>query len=63
MTWPADRAACYGLACNQHGTCERYAAVDHNSNPQQVFVDNCGPEHPLYIPIVPAVAPVEVRPL
>lgn len=55
-TWPADRAACFGVACHIHGSCARYQAIDHNDNQQQVFIDNCGPEHSAYIAVVPVAA-------
>lgn len=61
MKWPADKAACYGVCCHLHGTCERYAAVDHNDNQQQVFVDHCGPQYSLYVAVIPVMrAPVEL---
>lgn len=50
MPWQADEAACYGICCHQHGTCARYAAVDGNTNDHQVFIDNCGADHPAYVP-------------
>jgi len=49
--WPADRDVCYGVACNLHGTCQRYLAVDGNTNHHQLWRANCGPDHELYIPI------------
>ncbi len=53
MTWPTDKAICYGVCCHMHGTCQRYAAVDGNTNERQVAIDHCGPEYSLYIPILP----------
>lgn len=51
--WPPDQEACYGTCCALHGNCARYDAVDRNSNPRQLFIDNCGPGHPLYM-VTPA---------
>jgi hypothetical protein len=53
MTWPADKAACYGIACDRHLTCQRYAAVEGNTNPQQSYIAMCGPTRPSFIPIEP----------
>lgn len=53
MSWPADQAACFGVCCPKHAACARYHAIDHNTNQQQVWMDNCGPEHSAFIAIVP----------
>lgn len=45
---------CFGIACHVHGTCQRYAACDHSS-PDDHRIGDCGPEHALYVPILPAV--------
>ncbi len=57
-TWPADKAACYGITCPLHHTCERYRAVEGNTNQRQVFIAMCGPELPMFIPIQPEPTPV-----
>lgn len=48
--WRSDEAACYGIACGKHAKCLRWQAVDGNRNELQVFIDNCGPELPAFIP-------------
>lgn len=53
MNWPADKAACYGIGCTHHLDCERYRAVEGNSNQQQAFIAMCGPTLPLYMPVQP----------
>jgi hypothetical protein len=52
-TWPTDRTACFGTCCHLHSTCQRYAAVD-NSTEGTVFIDHCGMEYRMYIPILPS---------
>lgn len=42
--WPPHEPACYGLTCNRHSACARYAAVEGNDNHAQVFIGHCGPE-------------------
>lgn len=54
MTWPTDKAACYGLTCPHHADCARYIACEGNSHEQQQFIDTCrtthddGPVWPLF---------------
>lgn len=52
-TWPTETAACYGVCCRLHSTCQRYALVD-NAAEGTVFIDHCGMEYRMYIPILPA---------
>ena len=44
---------CMGVCCHLHGTCARYQQVD-GSVPEDHKVADCGPEHALYIPVLPA---------
>lgn len=62
--WPPGEPACYGITCCFHAACQRYAAVDNNSNPAQVFTDHCGADTPLFLPVVwlPATALPIVEP-
>lgn len=53
LAWSADKAACYGTACQIHGTCQRWHAVENNRNELQGYIDNCGLEHALYIAVIP----------
>lgn len=52
-TWPTQTAACFGVCCHLHGTCQLYAAVE-NAREGTVFIDHCGMEYRMYIPILPA---------
>lgn len=50
-TWPTSERACYGVGCYEHAGCARYAAVDNNSNPDQLFMGCCGMDRADFIPL------------
>lgn len=46
-----ERPACFGVCCNLHGRCARYAAVEgrhHDTAPIVTCLDGAG-EHPLFV--------------
>lgn len=51
VPWPAAEPACYGVVCNLHHTCARYAAVEGNTTHGQRFVGTCGPTRPGFQPV------------
>ena len=59
-TWPASEPACYGVCCNRRGQCQRYAAVEGDTNPAQIVMDWCGPAGAEFVPMTPAPAAPEV---
>lgn len=50
-----ENPVCFGVCCPIHGTCQRYADVDGNSDMTRIVTDNCGPEHALYVAMLPVV--------
>lgn len=41
---------CFGVACEKHGTCERYHAVDF-SEARTLRIGTCGASRPMYLPM------------
>lgn len=45
-----ERPACYGVCCNLHGRCARYAAVEGKTDPNVIATcANGAGERPLFI--------------
>jgi len=44
---------CHGVCCQLHSSCQRWRDVE-GSSPETLRIDYCGPEHTLYVPVLPA---------